>query len=61
MSTRPEKYAHANAHVVVTEGQFCDYRNERYYRIDAYDRMATFFMSIVSADDHWLFLASNGG
>lgn len=61
MSTRPEKYAHANAHAVVTEGQFCDYRNERYYRIDAYDRMATFFMSIVSADDHWLFLASNGG
>jgi hypothetical protein len=30
------------------------------YRIDHYDRMPPFFISVVSAADHWLFISSNG-
>ncbi len=33
---------------------------ESYYRIDHHDRMPPFFMSVVSAADHWLFISSNG-
>jgi len=50
--------------VLVSEepkGEFCQYRNDRFYKIENYDQMSTFFMSIVSAYDHWLFLGSNGG
>lgn len=42
-------------------GCFVDLPDGRYYRIDHYDRMPTFFMSVVSAADLWLFVASNGG
>lgn len=31
-----------------------------YQSIDDVDRMAPFFMSMISADDHWMFIASNG-
>lgn len=34
---------------------------ETYYKISSVDRMRTFFMSIVSHSDHWMFIASNGG
>ena len=34
---------------------------EQYYCIKEYDLMAPFFMTIVSSDDHWLFVASTGG
>ncbi len=33
----------------------------RFYRIDDYDRMAPFFMTVVGAGDAWLFLSSTGG
>ncbi len=33
----------------------------RFYRIDDYDRMAPFFMTVVSAGDPWLFVSSTGG
>lgn len=33
---------------------------EAYYRIGNVDRMRTFFMSIVSDSDHWMFVSSNG-
>ena len=42
-------------------GEFCDYRGGRYYRIDQYHKMPNFFMSVVSSSDHWLFISSNGG
>ncbi|WP_320821804.1 hypothetical protein [Reinekea sp.] len=61
MSLNQELFAKANVASEGVEGRFCDYRDGRYYQIASYDRMTTFFMSIVSADDHWLFLASNGG
>jgi len=61
MSLNQELLVKSNVASVGVEGRFCDYRDGRYYQIASYDRMTTFFMSIVSADDHWLFLASNGG
>lgn len=35
--------------------------NEPYYRISNVDQMRTFFMSIVSDSNHWMFIGSNGG
>ncbi|MGF1508422.1 MAG: hypothetical protein ACFB9M_02855 [Myxococcota bacterium] len=42
-------------------GEFVDFQGERYYAIRSVDRMAPFFMSIVSNLDHWLFVSSTGG
>lgn len=42
------------------EGTFVDLRGERYYKISQVDQMAPFFISVVSANDHWLFVSSTG-
>ena len=42
-------------------GDFVDLEGERYYRIAQYDALPPFFMTIVSAFDHWLFVSSTGG
>jgi hypothetical protein len=42
------------------QGEFVNVGSERFYRISNVDRMPDFFMSIVSASDHWMFLSSNG-
>ena len=42
-------------------GEFVDIAGERYYAIRNVDRMAPFFISVVSSSDHWLFASSNGG
>jgi hypothetical protein len=34
--------------------------SDSFYTIANVDRMPPFFMSLVSADDHWMFIASNG-
>jgi hypothetical protein len=36
-------------------------RGDRYYAIRNVHNMAPFFVSVVSADDHWLFVSSTGG
>jgi len=41
-------------------GSFIQSEGEKYYKIRNYDQMPPFFMSIVSAYDHWLFISSNG-
>ncbi|HET6446127.1 MAG TPA: hypothetical protein VFI27_16290 [candidate division Zixibacteria bacterium] len=43
------------------EGSFVQLLDEKYYRISHYDQISPFFMSLVSASDHWLFIASTGG
>ena len=43
------------------DGGYVPLLGEQYYRIQNYDRMAPFFMSIVSSSDHWLFISSTGG
>ena len=42
-------------------GEYVDMLGETFYKIENYDRMAPFFMSIVSSSDHWLFISSTGG
>ena len=42
-------------------GEYVDLGGETFYRIANYDAMDPFFMSVVSASDHWLFISSNGG
>ncbi len=42
-------------------GGFVNMLGETYYRIQNYDAMPPFFMSIVSGADHWLFISSSGG
>ena len=42
-------------------GAFVTLGGERYYAIRNVDKMAPFFISVVSDSDHWLFVASNGG
>jgi hypothetical protein len=42
-------------------GGFVMRDGETWYRIADYDRMAPFFMTLVSGFDHWFFLSSTGG
>ena len=42
-------------------GEFIEFDGEPFYRIRDYDRMPPFFLSVVSAEDHWMFLSSHGG
>ena len=41
-------------------GKFVSIDGEQYYQIENYDQMAPFFISVVSASDHWLFISSPG-
>jgi len=45
---------------IEVEGEFVSIEGEQYYKIINYNQMDTFFMSIVSDSDHWMFLSSNG-
>ena len=42
-------------------GEFRSIAGERYYRISNVDKMAPFFVTVVSNSDHWLFASSTGG
>lgn len=42
------------------QGSFVELDGERFYKISHVDRMPDFFMSIVSASDHWMFISSKG-
>ncbi|AXY02530.1 hypothetical protein D1115_15845 [Vibrio alfacsensis] len=42
------------------KGQFVDLNGDRYYKISDVDSMSPFFISLVSASDHWLFISSTG-
>ncbi|MGB5592294.1 MAG: hypothetical protein WBN31_15210, partial [Gammaproteobacteria bacterium] len=42
-------------------GAFVTLAGERYYAIGNVDQMAPFFINLVSDNDHWMFVASNGG
>ena len=39
---------------------YVDLHGRRFFQIADYDRMAPFFMSVVSDSDHWMFISSNG-
>ncbi len=42
-------------------GEFVTRAGERWYCICNVDEMPPFFMSVISSDDHWLFVSSTGG
>lgn len=42
------------------QGNFLEIDGEGFYRIEHYDQMPDFFMTIVSDSDQWLFISSNG-
>ncbi|MBZ0309337.1 MAG: hypothetical protein K8I82_24950, partial [Anaerolineae bacterium] len=45
----------------LVRGDYVNLLGESFYRIQNFDAMEPFFMSIVSSSDHWLFIASTGG
>ena len=47
-----------NSHVT---GEFIDLNGERFYAINNVDKMAPFFISLISDSDHWMFISSNTG
>ena len=42
-------------------GSFVKINGEEFYRIGNYDEMQSFFISLVSDSDHWLYISSKGG
>jgi hypothetical protein len=42
-------------------GEFVTMSDERYYAINNVNKMAPFFVSVISNSDHWLFVSSTGG
>jgi len=42
------------------QGEYVDLDGERFYKISNVQLMPDFFISIVSASDHWMFISSNG-
>ncbi|MDX2488767.1 MAG: hypothetical protein QNL03_14885 [Gammaproteobacteria bacterium] len=42
-------------------GEFIELGGERFYAIHNADKMAPFFISVISDSDHWLFVSSTGG
>lgn len=43
------------------QGAYVERLGEEFYCIKNFDRMPPFFMSVVSASDHWMFISSTGG
>ncbi|MGA2505191.1 MAG: hypothetical protein ABSG01_13980 [Anaerolineales bacterium] len=43
------------------KGEYVTLLGEIFYKIQNYDAMEPFFMSIVSSSNHWLFISSTGG
>jgi len=42
-------------------GRVVSRAGDEFYRIDDYDRMPPFFVSLTSPEDHWMFLSTTGG
>ena len=42
-------------------GQYINIQGETFYKIENYDQMKDFFISVVSDSDHWMFISTRGG
>jgi hypothetical protein len=42
------------------KGDYIEFENEEWYKISHHDRMPPFLMTLTSAGDQWMFIASNG-
>jgi hypothetical protein len=45
----------------VVQGKYVSLLSDSFYKIQNFDAIDPFFMSIVSSSDHWLFISSTGG
>ena len=43
------------------KGEYVALLGETFFKIENFDGMEPFFMSIVSSSNHWLFISSTGG
>jgi hypothetical protein len=43
------------------KGEYVTLLGDRFYKIQNFDAMEPFFMSLVSSSDHWFFISSTGG
>ena len=43
------------------KGDYVTLLGELFYKIQNFDAIEPFFMSLVSSSDHWLFISSTGG
>lgn len=50
-----------HAHAGRAVGNYVMLLGEPFYRIQRYDAMPPFFISVVSSSDHWLFISTTGG
>jgi len=50
-----------NSHKKDVSFETVDLKDDIYFKIENYDEMNPFFMTIVSAEDFWLFVSSTGG
>ncbi len=61
-SVLPTETTRADATVArEVSGAFVHRAGERFYCIRNVDEMPPFFISVISSDDHWLFVSSTGG
>ena len=44
----------------INSSNFIDIEGERFVCIEHLEKIPTFFLSMISASDHWLFTGSNG-
>ncbi|OUS26376.1 hypothetical protein A9Q98_10670 [Thalassotalea sp. 42_200_T64] len=51
----------SNNNEIEVSGEFVTLAGERFYAIRNMDKMAPFFISVISNSDHWLFVSSTGG
>jgi hypothetical protein len=42
------------------KGGFIEIEGEEFYKIENFNHMPDFFMTIVSDSNHWMFISSNG-
>jgi len=50
-----------HSNILEPEGELIQIKGKWFYKISNVDNMPPFFMSIVSAANHWMFIGSNGG
>ncbi len=61
MSRTINRGAASTRHDSTVVGSFVTIHGQDFYQILNYDEMQPFLMSIVSADDHWMYVSSSGG
>jgi len=59
--TEPRELKNTSSEFAVPSGEFVTRNNQEYYVISNYSLMPSFFMSLASNSDLWMFISSSGG